>query len=732
MELIKKRKENEKNPKKTMNAPKTDSKKNNEFNNPNRKILNNKKQIFEKEAQKNILDILNRPSNNLNYTKKIQKTNNKVNLSNIDNNKQKLFNLNKNNINLNEKSNPICTINRKNTFKKIIRKNSEIPFNKKINNIKNQKNRNLISERILNKDKNFEIKRNHTANSREMLKNKSKINEKEKSNDKIINEIKKLNRDQINKFSIFHFFKSDNIFIFIKNSKNSEIKPNKYFEIILDFELPQAYRPRMNFFGNIPKCIIETCNNGNIFMIKNFNNCNIIWKLLHPDKMRLLIRNLYPYQKFNHFPCTYQLGRKDNLYKHYKQFKRIAPELYNYIPPTYILPLDTENFEIELKKNKKYIWIVKPVNLSRGRGIHLLRGEEEYKKLYKNNRNKDTKDSNLQLLISRYLENPHLLNNKKYDLRIYVLVGSFTPLKIYLYYNGLVRFATEDYQKDNYDNVFIHLTNYSINKKNPNYKSNLKNNKEIDDLNEVEEEEEEESKQEDDSSKWSLVEYRNYFKKDLNSFERIWKQIEDIVIKTILTVFEYNCREMSGNKNNNLFELYGFDIFIDESLRPWLLEVNVNPSLHCTSPLDLSIKTDLITDVFNLVGISPFNHNNNEEIYKFSNKKKKFNNKKNEEIKLPTIGGLGKNNKNSNLINNKLKIEKNFNPNNLKLKMPEYDDEYYKNMITMFNEEKLRAETTGFSLIFPKKENIELYANILNKSNFVNDSNIVLWEYILN
>ena len=192
---------------------------------------------------------------------------------------------------------------------------------------------------------------------------------------------------------------------------------------------------------------------------------------------------------------------------------------------------------------------------------------------------------------------------------------------------------------------------------------------------------------------------------------------------------------MSGNKNNNLFELYGFDILIDESLKAWLLEVNVNPSLHCTSPLDLSIKTDLIIDVFNIIGISPFNHNNNEEIYNYNNKNNnsfnKKNNKKDKEIKLPKIK-MNNNNKNTNLINNKLKIEKNFDQNNLKAKIPEYNDEYYKNMITMFIEEKLRCEATGFSLIFPKKENVEYYANIMNKNNYFNDANIVLWEYILN
>ena len=723
---------------------------------PNTKINKNNKPSLKQESHKNISNLVTKPSNNLYSIKqnsKPFKNDNKDIIKNINKNTSNANKTNKNieksnNLNnLNSKINSNPPIIRKNTFNqlKLVRKNSGAILNKKITNQQKEKDRKLISERISNKDKNFNIKRNNTATAKRIIKNKNtekdETKENAKENGKVnnINEIKILNKEITNDFSIFHFFKTNNIFFFIKNSKyNSNelhFKSNNNFEIVDNYTLPQAYRPRMNFFANIPKCIIDTCKKGNISMIQNFDNCNIIWKLLHPDKMRLLIRGLSLYQKFNHFPCTYQLGRKDNLFKHYKYYKRIVPDSYNYLPQTFILPMDTENFENELKKSKKSIWIVKPVNLSRGRGIRLICGENEYKNIYKKinkNNNKDIKDFNYQVLMSKYLDKPHLLNNKKYDLRIYVLVGSFTPLKIYLYYNGLVRFATENYTKGNYDNVFIHLTNYSINKKNPNYKKNLKNNKEIDDLEEIEEDNE----QDDDASKWSLVEYKNYFKKtNINDFDKIWKQIEDIVIKTFITVFEYNCREMSGNKNNNLFELYGFDILIDESLKAWLLEVNVNPSLHCTSPLDLSIKTDLIIDVFNVVGISPFNHNNNEELYNYNynnnNSSSKKNDKKDKEIKLPKIK-MNNNNKNNNLINNKLKIEKNFDQNNLKAKMPEYNDEYYKNMITMFNEEKLRAETTGFTLIFPKKENVEYYANIMNKNNYFNDANIVLWEYILN
>lgn len=54
---------------------------------------------------------------------------------------------------------------------------------------------------------------------------------------------------------------------------------------------------------------------------------------------------------------------------------------------------------------------------------------------------------------------------------------------------------------------------------------------------------------------------------------------------------------------NNYFELYGFDIIIDQHLQPWVLEVNVCPSLNSASPLDRKIKTCLISDILHLVGL---------------------------------------------------------------------------------------------------------------------------------
>ena len=77
-------------------------------------------------------------------------------------------------------------------------------------------------------------------------------------------------------------------------------------------------------------------------------------------------------------------------------------------------------------------------------------------------------DKTNSFVVQKYLNKPALWEGHKYDFRIYVLVTSvIDPMTIFLYEDGLVRLASEKYNNSgNFSDPYIHLTNYSLNKKN--------------------------------------------------------------------------------------------------------------------------------------------------------------------------------------------------------------------------------------------------------------------------
>lgn len=56
---------------------------------------------------------------------------------------------------------------------------------------------------------------------------------------------------------------------------------------------------------------------------------------------------------------------------------------------------------------------------------------------------------------------------------------------------------------------------------------------------------------------------------------------------------------------NSCFEVLGFDILIDSNLKPWLIEINMSPSMNTDSPLDLKIKGNMISELLNMTGVIP-------------------------------------------------------------------------------------------------------------------------------
>jgi hypothetical protein len=113
-----------------------------------------------------------------------------------------------------------------------------------------------------------------------------------------------------------------------------------------------------------------------------------------------------------------------------------------------------------MNHNPGITYIAKPHNRSQGKGITVTNNIAViYSKLEKYS----------SLIVSHYIDNPLLINNLKFDLRIYVAITGVNPLRIYIYEEGLARFATESYDQSATDcenKKFQHLTNYSVNKKN--------------------------------------------------------------------------------------------------------------------------------------------------------------------------------------------------------------------------------------------------------------------------
>ena len=151
------------------------------------------------------------------------------------------------------------------------------------------------------------------------------------------------------------------------------------------------------------------------------------------------------FQLINHFSNHYELTRKDTMVKNIKRYRRdleregnpLAEKsaegryLYlDFIPTTFILPADYNMFVEEYRKNPNSTWIMKPCGKSQGSGIFLINKLSKLKKWSRESRT--VFNPNLvkeTYVISRYIDNPLLMGGKKFDMRLYVLVTSFRPLK---------------------------------------------------------------------------------------------------------------------------------------------------------------------------------------------------------------------------------------------------------------------------------------------------------------
>ncbi|KAL1514531.1 hypothetical protein AB1Y20_003628 [Prymnesium parvum] len=331
-------------------------------------------------------------------------------------------------------------------------------------------------------------------------------------------------------------------------------------------------------------------------------------------------------QRVNHFPKTTGITKKDTLLRNLRRMRGVHGQIFNFFPESYILPTEYMTLvrTCEQRPEEKPVWILKPTDSSQGRKIFLIRDLSEISyghfsdamraELLDEPREADERRdprldekgraiatdldmaTTLRMLksrlhktvtpcvkftemhiVQRYLERPLCFHGYKLDLRIYVLLLSAVPLRVYTYRDCLVRFATQKYDLNDLGNTYSHLTNTSINKNSASYntvKDGIRG-----------------------GCKWSLLAFiRENPTHPLNS-PLLWCRIRAIINLTLLSIAD------SIPDNGGCFELLGYDIIIDEQLRPWLLEVNTSPALGVECDVDREVKEPLLADLIDLLAL---------------------------------------------------------------------------------------------------------------------------------
>ncbi|XP_066210723.1 tubulin polyglutamylase TTLL13 [Saccopteryx leptura] len=302
---------------------------------------------------------------------------------------------------------------------------------------------------------------------------------------------------------------------------------------------------------------------------------NVYWTDYSVSLERVM--DMKRFQKINHFPGMTEICRKDLLARNLKRMQKLYPWEYNIFPRTWCLPADYGDFQACGRQRKNRTFICKPDSGCQGRGIFVTRNPRDIK-------------PGEHMICQQYISKPFLIDGFKFDMRIYVLLTSCDPLRIFIYEEGLARFATMPYvepSQSNLDEVCMHLTNYAINKHSENFVR-------------------------DDAvgSKRKLSTLNAWLQEHSYDPRKMWGDIEDIIIKTIISahsVLRHNYRSCFPQYLNGgtcaCFEILGFDILLDHKLKPWLLEVNHSPSFTTDSRLDQEVKDALLCDALILVNL---------------------------------------------------------------------------------------------------------------------------------
>ena len=343
----------------------------------------------------------------------------------------------------------------------------------------------------------------------------------------------------------------------------------------------------------------------------NFQNCDAKHQYVNhlefnneiSNKMRLYA-NLFRHCEekkidiFSIFPFTISLqishrsfyDQLDNFQKLYKNIDYYTPkgtkkfsEMFNVILSKKIGSSQTINIP-ETFNSGKNLWIIKPVNLNRGRFIiveknltEILKKVEQIQNKKKINTDEKKKGCDIKceyLILQKYLEKPLLYQGRKFDIRLWVLIIYNQEDDIYIFKQGHLKATCTQYNPDSND-LYVHLTNYSVQKYNENFSK-------IEIGNEI-----------------PFSSFQNELDKS-NSGIDFYKDIYPKIARIVRITGGAAKGKINFLNKKYCFEIFGYDFILDENYQPYLLEINTNPGLEISSPLIDELLPRMVDDALKL------------------------------------------------------------------------------------------------------------------------------------
>ncbi|XP_047382496.1 inactive polyglycylase TTLL10 isoform X2 [Sciurus carolinensis] len=242
-----------------------------------------------------------------------------------------------------------------------------------------------------------------------------------------------------------------------------------------------------------------------------------------------------------------------------------ALKMEDFFPETYRLDVRDERQAFFTLFDETQVWICKPTASNQGKGIFLIRSQEEAAALQAKAQSMEDDPLYRKMpfrapqarVVQRYIQNPLLLDGKKFDVRSYLLIACAMPYMVF-FGHGYARLTLSLYDPHSSD-LSGHLTNQFMQKKSPLYVL-LK-----------------------EDTVWSMDHLNSYINdkfRKTKGLPRDWvfttftKRMQQIMTHCFLAVkSKLECKL-------GYFDLIGCDFLIDENFKVWLLEMNSNPALH--------------------------------------------------------------------------------------------------------------------------------------------------------